>query len=110
MIPSTLKLIGLINGQNVMALIDGDSTNNLIQSFLGIYLSLAIHPSPHLHVTIGNNKSLSCGSECCEVPLKLGCAMFTKSILLLPIHGAYLVLELQWLSKIGQPYLITRIY
>lgn len=53
-VPSILKLSESINGQQVMVLIDDGSTNNFIQTHLAQHLSLTIHSSLHLRVTVGN--------------------------------------------------------
>ncbi|WJZ88044.1 hypothetical protein VitviT2T_007377 [Vitis vinifera] len=101
LIPSTLKLAGSINGQSVVVLIDGGSTNNFIQSRLTKHLGLTVQTSPHLKVTIGNGDSLGCAGACSRVPLVLGEAYFAVDLLLLPIYGADLVLGVQWLSELG---------
>ncbi|RVW75982.1 hypothetical protein CK203_052825 [Vitis vinifera] len=101
LIRSTLKLAGSINGQSVVVLIDGGSTNNFIQSRLTKHLGLTVQTSPHLKVTIGNGDSLGCAGACSRVPLVLGEAYFAVDLLLLPIYGADLVLGVQWLSELG---------
>lgn len=92
-IPSTLKLAGSINGQAVMVLIDGGSTNNFIQSRLADQLQLVVQPSSHLRVTVSNGDALTCGGECSGVPLKIGKALFTVDVILLPIYSADVVLS-----------------
>lgn len=97
LVPSTLKLAGLINGKEIVVLVDEGSTNNFIQSRLATHLNLTVRPSSHMRVTVGNGDALSCGGECSEVKLKIGDAIFTVDLLLLPIYGADLVLGVQWM-------------
>lgn len=91
-VPSTLKLAGSINGQPVVVLIDGGSTNNFVHARLADHLQLTVLPSPHLHVTVGNGETLGCSGECRQVALRLGNAFFEVDLFLLPIYGADLVL------------------
>lgn len=100
-VPSTLKLAGSINGQEVIILVDGGSTNNFIQSGMAAHLNLVMQPSMHTWVTVGNGDTLTCGGECSAVPLKVGDTIFTIDLILLPIYGAYLVLAVQWLLQLG---------
>ena len=99
--PSTLKLAGNINGQEVVVLIDGSATYNFIQSRLAEHLGLTIQPLPHLQVTVGNGESLGCSGKCRQVPIKLNDALVSVGPLLLPIYGADLVLGVQWFVGLG---------
>lgn len=101
LVPSTLKLAGTINGQEVVVLVDGGSTNNFIQSRLAAHLHLTVQPSSHMKVTVGNGGALSCGGECTGVVLMMGGATFTVDLLLLPIYDADLVLGVQWMLQLG---------
>ncbi|XP_039137100.1 uncharacterized protein LOC120274627 [Dioscorea cayenensis subsp. rotundata] len=101
LVPSTLKLSGFLNGQKVVILIDGGSTNNFIQSQLARHLGLPIQPSPQLRVTVGNGDSVDCAGTCHQVSLQLGEASFSVDLILLPIYGADIVLGVQWLSDLG---------
>lgn len=97
LVPSTLKIAGSINGQEVIVLVDGGSTNNFIQSRLADHFKLTVQPSSHMRVTIGNGDALMCGGECSGVKLKMGDAIFAVDLILLPIYGADLVLGVQWM-------------
>lgn len=93
MVPSILKLISKIHGKNVVILIDGGLTNNFIQTRWTTYFELPIHPSPYMRVTVGNGVEFQCGGTCTQVPLQLGDTLFMLDLLLLPIFGADIVLE-----------------
>lgn len=100
-VPSTLKLAGSINGQEVLILVDGCSTNNFIQSCIISHLKLVVKPSSHRHVTIGNGEAHTCESECSGSSLKVGDAIFTVDVILLPIYSADYILGVQWLLQLG---------
>ncbi|XP_039138145.1 uncharacterized protein LOC120275588 [Dioscorea cayenensis subsp. rotundata] len=100
-VPSTLKLVESINGQEVLILVDGGSTNNFIQNRLASQLKLVVQPSAHTRVSVGNGDALTCGGECSVVPLKVGDAIFMVNLILLPIYGADLVLGVEWLLQLG---------
>lgn len=91
-VPSTLKVAGSINGQEVLILVDKGSTNKFIQSCLAGHLNLVLQPSAHTRVTVGNGEALTCGGECSIVSLKVEDAIFTVDLILLPIYGADLIL------------------
>ncbi|GJT26201.1 ty3-gypsy retrotransposon protein [Tanacetum coccineum] len=59
-VPRTLKVTSSINDHSIVALIDGGSPHNFIQSRLPIHLGLAIQPSRHLNVTIRNEDTIGC--------------------------------------------------
>lgn len=100
-VSSTLKLIGSINGQEILILVDGGSTNNFIQSCLAAHLKLVVQSSSHRSITVGNGKVLTCGGEYSVVPLKVGDTIFSVDLILLPIYGANYVLGVQWLLQVG---------
>ncbi|XP_039127559.1 uncharacterized protein LOC120263664 [Dioscorea cayenensis subsp. rotundata] len=101
LVPSTLKIAGIINGKRVTVLIDGGSTNNFLQTRLASHLGLTTHVASQLTVTVGNGEQLQCGGECLQVPLKLGEALFPVDLLLLPVFGADVVLGVHWLARRG---------
>ncbi|GKA61827.1 transposon ty3-I gag-pol polyprotein [Tanacetum coccineum] len=100
-VPRTLKVAGSINGQSVVALIDGGSTHNFIQSRLAKHLGLAIEPSPHLKVTVGNGDTVGCTGLVRQQQLLLDHTSFTVDLYLLPIYGADIVLGVEWLASLG---------
>ncbi|CAM8940485.1 unnamed protein product [Rhodiola kirilowii] len=99
--PSTLRLEGSMNGVPVIILIDTGSTHNFLQMRVAKHAKLAIEPSKHLNVTIGNGDELLCEGLCKEVPLLLDQTSFKIDFHLLPIYGADAVLGAQWLADLG---------
>ncbi|CAM8991067.1 unnamed protein product [Rhodiola kirilowii] len=77
------------------------STHNFLQTRLARKLGLAIEPSRHLNVTIGNGDQLQCEGVCRGVEIKFDEASFSVDFHLLPIYGAEAVLGAQWLAGLG---------
>ncbi|GJT16234.1 reverse transcriptase [Tanacetum coccineum] len=100
-VPRTLKVAGLINGHSVVALIDGGSTHNFIQTRLAKHLGLTIQPSPHLQVTVGNGDTVGCVGLAPQQQINLGHKPFVIDLFLLPIYGADIVLGVEWLATLG---------
>nr|GEW21899.1 reverse transcriptase [Tanacetum cinerariifolium] len=96
-VPRTLKVAGSINGHSVVALIDGWSTRNFIQTRLAKHLGLTIQPSPHLQVTVGNGDTVGCVQQ----QINLGHKPFVIDLFLLPIYGPDIVLGVEWLATLG---------
>lgn len=63
LVPSTLKITGIINGKRVTVLIDGGSTNSFLQTRLASHLGLTTHVASHLTVMVGNGEQLQCGGN-----------------------------------------------
>lgn len=101
LVPSTLKIAGTINGKNITVLIDGGSTNNFLRTHLASHLGLTTHVASYLTMTVGNGERLQCGGECLQVLLKLGEALFSADLLLLPVFSADVVLGVHWLASRG---------
>ncbi|GJU76554.1 ty3-gypsy retrotransposon protein [Tanacetum coccineum] len=87
-VPSTLRLMGQVNGKPITVLIDGGSTHNFMQTRVAKFLGLPILPSEHLQVTLGNGASMHCAGCCKEVSLRLDNYCCTLEFYLLPIYGA----------------------
>ena len=75
--------------------------NNFIYTHLAAHLGLTVQPSNQLRVTVRNGVALGFAGVCLQVPLKNDQATFSVDIFLLPIHGADVVLGVQWLSELG---------
>ncbi|CAM8879588.1 unnamed protein product [Rhodiola kirilowii] len=100
--PCTLRFQGTIRGQPMLALVDSGSTHNFLQTRVARFLKLAIEPSSHLSVTVGNDDEMKCEGICREVPVMIDGAVFSVELHLLPVFGAdLLVLGAQWLRDVG---------
>lgn len=106
-VPRTLKVTGSINGHSIVALFDGGSTHNFIQSRLAKHLGMAIQPIPHLNVTVGNGDTIGCLGLAHQQSILLGQTPFSTDLYLLPIYGADIVLGVEWLAKLGPVSCLT---
>lgn len=64
-------------------------------------LSSSASPAHHLTVTVGNGHKLACEGRCFQVPLVLDQHEFQVDFHLIPFHGSDVVLNVQWLRKLG---------
>ncbi|CAM8982118.1 unnamed protein product [Rhodiola kirilowii] len=99
--PCTLRFHATIRGQPVLVLVDSGSTHNFLQTRLARFLKLAIEPSAHLSVTVGNGDEIQCEGVCHAVPVQIEGNVFPVELHLLPVFGADLVLGAQWLAEVG---------
>ncbi|KAL0355083.1 UNVERIFIED_CONTAM: Retrovirus-related Pol polyprotein from transposon.6 [Sesamum radiatum] len=102
--PRVLCLCGFIREHSVTVLIDSGSSHNIIQSRVTEFVGLQVTPTPSFPVLVGNGESLRCSGFCAEVPITLQSHKFSISLYLFPIHGADVLLGVQWLSTLG-PFL-----
>ncbi|XP_061370669.1 uncharacterized protein LOC133313296 [Gastrolobium bilobum] len=98
---NTLRLKGKINHTAVQILVDGGSTHNFIQDRLVKFLGLAIQPAPKFQVLVGNGATLDCMGVCQKVTIEVQGYPFCPNLYVLPIQGAEVVLDVQWLSEWG---------
>ncbi|OMO81561.1 reverse transcriptase [Corchorus capsularis] len=96
-----LKLIAKIAGQYFNVLIDSGSTHNLVQPRVAKFLNLVVQPSPPLSVSVGNGASLQCSGRVTDLQIDLQQHQFKLDLYILDIHGAEVVLGVQWLSQLG---------
>ncbi|KAJ0084419.1 hypothetical protein Patl1_29967 [Pistacia atlantica] len=90
--PSTIRMSGRLQGQQVEVLIDGGSTHNFIQERVAIHLGLPIVAFTNFTVIIGNGDHMCCSGVCANASLQLDGHEFPVDLFVLPIHGADLVL------------------
>lgn len=72
-----------------------------MQPRIAEFLQLPITAITPFSVIVGNGQSISCAGSCHDVPVKLGDEVFSIPFYILPIHGADLVLGVQWLQTLG---------
>ncbi|KAL0312986.1 UNVERIFIED_CONTAM: hypothetical protein Sradi_5697900 [Sesamum radiatum] len=99
--PCTLCLQGAIGHLFITILVDSKSSHNIIQPRIAQHLHLHVHSRPLLAVMVGNGETLRCSGLCPQVPLTLQHHTFLGSLYMLPIHGANIVLGVQWLQSLG---------
>ncbi|KAJ0021021.1 hypothetical protein Pint_31374 [Pistacia integerrima] len=108
--PSTIRMSGRLQGQEVEVLIDGSFTHNFIQERVAIHLGLPIVAFINFTVIIGNGDHMCCSGVCANASLQLDGHEFPVDLFVLPIHGADLVLGGKSLTLQGrQPQRIAPI-
>ncbi|OMP08442.1 Retroviral aspartyl protease [Corchorus olitorius] len=98
---SCLKLTGTIKGHSFTILVDSGSTHNLIQPRDVKYLGLSVEPPPPLTVKVGNGEVLRCSGKISALPVVVQGLEFTLDLFLLDVHGADIILGIQWLAQLG---------
>ncbi|OMO53595.1 Retrotransposon gag protein [Corchorus olitorius] len=76
-------------------------TYNLVQPRVAQYLNLVVQPSPPLTVSVGNWATLQCSGRVTDLQIDLQQHQFKLDLYILDIHGAEVVLGVQWLSQLG---------
>ncbi|PNY06477.1 hypothetical protein L195_g002943, partial [Trifolium pratense] len=100
----TLRVTGRIHETRVTILIDSGSSHNILQPRLAEFLKLPVEAITPFSVFVGNGDTITCSGSCPQVPIFVAEALFEVPFLVLPIHGADVVLGVQWLSSLG-PFL-----
>ncbi|GAV91241.1 RVP_2 domain-containing protein [Cephalotus follicularis] len=98
---NTLRVTGRHNSQLIHVLIDNGSTHNFEQPEVAERLKLIMTPTKPFKGYIGNGQSLWCKFKCIGVNLLLQGYPFVIRLCVLDIHGADMVLGIQWLSLLG---------
>lgn len=98
--PRTLRVQGKVGKLTVTILIDSGSSHNIMQPRIAEFLALPMVPLAPFSVIVGNGDSIQCFGSCPKVKVTLADHIFTIPSYILPIHGADLVLGVQWLQTI----------
>ncbi|KAL0444686.1 UNVERIFIED_CONTAM: hypothetical protein Slati_2191300 [Sesamum latifolium] len=98
--PCTLRLLASILGP-VKVLVDSGSSHNILQPRLPHFLQLAVQALPTFSIFVGNGASIPCSGLCPAVPIAIQQQSFCIPFYLLPIHGADVVLGVEWLQTLG---------
>jgi len=99
--PQTFRLLGCLCHHQVAILVDRGSTHNFIQSRVAKFLALPSTRTSALRVMVGNSHTLDCDTMSFQVPLLIQAHEFTLDLYHLPLCGAYIVLDVQWLKILG---------
>ncbi|KAL0462146.1 UNVERIFIED_CONTAM: hypothetical protein Slati_0102200 [Sesamum latifolium] len=94
----------LTREHDVTILIDSSSSHNIVQPHVADYLGLPVSPVSSFPILVGNGDTLHCSGVCSNVPLQLQSHPFSLSLYVIPIFGADIVLDVQWLATLG-PFL-----
>lgn len=98
--PQTLRICGHVRELEVTILIDSGSSHNIMQPRVQEFLQLPLVAITPFSMLVGNGESIPCAGQCPDVPVKLVDTTFHIPFYILPIHGADLVLGVQWLQTL----------
>lgn len=99
--PRTLRVQGRVGELEVTILVDSGSSHNIMQPRLAEFLNLPMVAITPFSVVVGNGASITCSGFCSDVLVNLFGQIFHIPFFILPIHGADLVLGVQWLQTLG---------
>nr|GEV66711.1 retrotransposon Gag domain, retroviral aspartyl protease [Tanacetum cinerariifolium] len=99
--PTTMKVHGTLNSNEVLILIDGGSTHNFIPDVLVNELKLISQMVAPFGVQIGNGDGIRCSKVCRDLSLQLGGLKVVQDFYPFFIGEADLVLGIQWLATLN---------
>ncbi|XP_050895185.1 uncharacterized protein LOC127101785 [Lathyrus oleraceus] len=99
--PKTLRVNGHIKELGVTILIDSGSSHNIMQPRIVEFLGIPVVAHTPFSVIVGNGDSIQCNGCCQDVQVRVAEQDFHISFFILLIHGADLVLGVQWLQTLG---------
>lgn len=82
----SMRLVGSIMGEQMVILVDSDSSHNFIDLALIPKLKLPVDSSINLRVKVANGQCLKSGRLCRTMNLKLQGTLFQPSLCLLDIY------------------------
>ncbi|KAF5471083.1 hypothetical protein F2P56_011555 [Juglans regia] len=97
----TMRLIGSINGEQVVILLDSGSSHNFIDSTMASKLKLPVDYLVNLKVRVANGEGLNSEGLCRSVKLKVQGNLLQLPLHLLDLAGCDIVLGVQWLETLG---------
>lgn len=100
--PKTMKLLGIINGAQVIIMIDPGATNNFISLSTVHKLNLPYSNLVKFGVTLGNGERVHGEGECKQLRVEVQGLTILEDFLVLELGGADIILGLQWLEKLGE--------
>ncbi|XP_031482769.1 uncharacterized protein LOC116252561 [Nymphaea colorata] len=98
--PNAMKVVGKINNQKVIVLLDTGATHNFLNSRLAHLVDGKTTPQASFNVMVGNGEKLACHEICKNVSLEMHKVPFKVDLYLLPIGGVDVVLRIQWMKTL----------
>ncbi|KAM1079465.1 hypothetical protein ACFX2B_014021 [Malus domestica] len=97
----TMKVIGLVNGQQVTVLLDSGSTHNFVDSRLLKKFAWHTQPTKPFEVIIADGGKVSSSGCYTDAALSIGGYECGVDLYSLPLGGCDIVLGVQWLSLVS---------
>ncbi|KAF3775437.1 hypothetical protein EJ110_NYTH50390 [Nymphaea thermarum] len=102
---NAMKVVGKINNQKVVILLDTGATHNFLNSRLAHLVEGKVTPQASFNVMVGNGEKLTCNEVCKDVSLEMHKTPFKVNLYLLPIGGVDVVLRIQWMKPLKRTML-----
>ena len=97
----TLNLIGYINHNKVIILVDNGSTHNFIHRRIAQETNCYIRIVNNFQIMIANDGSMKCGGHCESVRLQIGNYHLKSHMFSIEMGGCEIVLGVEWLHTLG---------
>ncbi|KAF3772386.1 hypothetical protein EJ110_NYTH58113 [Nymphaea thermarum] len=100
-----MKVVGKINNQKVVVLLDSRATHSFLHSRLAHLVEGKVTPQASFSVMVGNGEKMTCNAVCKNVCLEMQKTPFEVDLYLLPIGGVDVVLGIQWMKPLKRTLL-----
>ncbi|GKA61760.1 putative nucleotidyltransferase, ribonuclease H [Tanacetum coccineum] len=97
----TIRVIGHYRSQRIHILIDSGSTHNFLDVYMAKKLGCKITEIDPLQVSVVDGNKITSRSMCTNFSWLLNGERFSTDVMLLPLGGCEMVLEVQWLATLG---------
>jgi hypothetical protein len=99
--PKTMRVLGRINGQQLVILIDSGSTHNFLDTNLAMKARILLDKDCRIRVKVANGKEVISEGKCSAVHLQLEKLTFKVDAYVIILAGCDMVLGIQWLITLG---------
>jgi hypothetical protein len=98
----TLRLKDLVEGQCMIALVDGGATHNFIDASLVARRGLRTEEFEGFHVAVADVYTMTCLDMIPDLEVKLGNYTLTDTFYVVDLLDTYAMLGVQWLYSLGE--------
>lgn len=100
--PKTMKLKGVVNGKEVVIMVDPGATHNFLSSAMVAEAQIPVTEGNEFGVSLGNGEVIQGRGVCRRVRVELGVGVtIVDDFLPLGLGNADIILGVQWLSRLG---------
>ena len=99
--PKTMRVLGWIEGQEVVILIDSGSTHNIVDTLICKRAYLLVQKDQRIKVRLANGELVVSEGNCLRVLVQLSEFYFLTDTYVIPLAGCDMVLGIQWLVTLG---------
>lgn len=99
--PKTMKMVGTINGKEIVVMVDPGATHNFISPRAVEELKLQVHGTKEFAVSLGTGDAIRGWGECREVKLMIQGFEIMDSFYPMELGNSDIILGIQWLETLG---------